>query len=211
MSLANFKSAKPKRTNNTLEDGRHDVNIIRVVHLSSDRMKDFNGTMKTKEELEKRGVDWTDTQEQLGVVYQNENGKTVIHRYNTVGFVRYDELPSTKGFIKSASDEGYALNAKTLKRVVSKERTDQCENILNELMFNCETKEGDDWVRIPEGSPLSKLLNARVNVKVTHKKYRGEDVPPEVGSYRPYGYKAKTEDEQGIEEPVPQDIGEGFE
>lgn len=209
MSLSKFKSTKPERSANTLADGRHDVKITRVVHLESDRMKDFSGTMKTEEELKTRGADWKDTQEQVGVIFVEGNGKTVIHRFNTLGFTRYDELPATKGFIKSSGPEGYALDQKTLKRVVNKTRTDQCENILNELFWNCQIEVDGEWEKLPEGSGLKDLINARVNVKVTHKKYDGKAVPPEVGSFRPYGYAGSTQ-EEGVEKPVAKDLDEGF-
>lgn len=209
MSLSNFESAKPERSANTLLDGRHDVKITRVVHLESDRMKDFSGTMKTEEELKERGCDWKDTQEQLGVIFTAEDKKTVIHRFNTVGFTRYDELPATKGFIKSSGPEGYALNQKTLERVPNKTRTDQCANILNELFWNCEVEVEGDWIKLPEGSGLKDLIGARVNAQVTHKMYNGKAVPPEVGAFRRHGYTGATVD-GSVETPQARDLGDGF-
>lgn len=202
MSLDKFTSSKPVRTNNALPEGRHDVHIIRVVRLESDRMKDFSGHMKSDAELAERGIDWVDDQEQLGLVVQDEEGRTMPFRLNTLGFQRFDELVKTKGFIKSAHDEGYAIDAKTRKRVVDQNRTAQCMNIINELFWNCEIKDGENWVRMPEESKINKLLGARLNINVTPKTYRGKDVPPDIGQFRPYGYK-ESEERDAVEEPSP--------
>ena len=208
MDLTKFKSSDPVRNFNSLVPGRHDVKVTRVAIFKSDRIKDFGGTLKTKDELDILGVDYEDTQQQLAIIFTDDKGANVVHRFNTAGFKRYEELADPKGFFKSAHPEGYAVSKETRKRVVSKKNSDACKNILDDFFSRCENLVDDTWTALPKGSTPDDLLGCRLSVEVKAKKYQGRDVSPDVRAFRPHGFKGASK--ARVEVPEAKVIDDAF-
>lgn len=165
-----FTRGEVKRDYTLLPDGQHIVSISEI-EMSDDR---HVGARDGREKPLDKLPPWKDVLRQLifQFVKRDENGKivgTMRHRYNERGFVRYDELPEDgrEGFY-AAGDEGYAVNEKTGMRVEDPVRTEQCRNILNEVLAAA---------RVPVGGTYTDAIGQTLKITVYRELYKGNEVP----------------------------------
>ena len=210
MDLLNYVPSAVNRDGAILDPGRYDV-IIAQVKVVTDRQKNLQGEMKTAEELAKKKIDWKDSQQQLAVVFSQPGKGVITERFNTVGFMRYEELADTTGHYASSYEEPYAINEDSGERVPDPDRSSKALNIINELFdaVEVEAKDGE-WIKlvqfteddegnktivanIKDGDGLrepntSDLIGSRLNVSVVAKEYGGRQVSSEVKHFRRWGF-----------------------
>ncbi len=143
-----------------LGEGTHRVKISRVT-VTDDTMKGLvNPIKKSDDEL----PEWKDVTEQLAVTMNNSDGVTT-RRFNATGYVRYSELPENmRGDYDELGSENYAVHKTKKVSIIDKNRTAQCENIINQFFYSC---------GLPEGSGISDLLGCETMVTIKAKEYNG--------------------------------------
>lgn len=160
IDFENYRSETRESTFNQLPAGDHVVEIIGVKR-TNDRVSGFiNPVPKPEDKL----PEWSDETPQLAVQFKSEKGST-LHRFNGGGYERFDELENTDGFI-SSGDEGYAVDSKTMRRLVSESKTGSCRNIIAQL-FNS--------AGLPEGSHYLKLIGQKLIITVNKETYNNRD------------------------------------
>jgi len=164
-----FKVEKPEFS--LLPEGDSRVRVIRAEILNS--FQKFNGS--PKDELPQ----WKNATPQLAItVVASEKGKNggLTHRFNGCGYEKYDELSQKQ--MESGDFEnidGYACKKDKdgdIVRIVSKERTESCNNIINQFAAA---------MQLPVDSNLMDGVNraiaekTEVNVTVVNKPFDGRD------------------------------------
>jgi hypothetical protein len=194
MNLTKFKSDIPVTNYGTLDDGRHNFTIEVVKVLESDRIKNLEGERKTQAELDEAGVDYTDEHEQLLLGIRAENGQLAFHRFNIVGFVKFDELSDTTGYFRSSHPAGYAVDVETKRRLISPVKEKAALNILNSMFASCEReKEPGVWEALPvKGAKINDLPGCRFSAVVKNRTYMNRQAPPDIGSFNKWGYTGST-------------------
>lgn len=165
-----FTRGEVKKDYQLLPDGSHIVSISEI-EMSDDR---HVGARDGREKPLDKLPPWKDILRQLifQFVLKDANGKivgTIRHRYNERGFVRYDELPEDQreGYY-AAGDEGYAVNEKTGMRIEDPARTEQCRNILNEVLAAA---------KVPVGGHYTDAIGKTLKITVYRENYKGSEVP----------------------------------
>lgn len=180
----------------TLGVGTHVVTIIgckdpldktkRVPLIQlSDRAQDFDGNVDAT-----RTYPWKDEHTHATTILGNENG-TQILRLKKVGFARYEEIPLKERSKYTNCDEGYAIDKKTGKRVISEKRSADCRSIISNFAMALGAEKGEN--------PLPAIVNAFENkvkfqITVVEKEYNGE-TKLEISSFKALSATDSPEDE----------------
>jgi len=160
---------KPEFTK--LPEGDSTVRIIRAEALTS--FQKYDGS--PKDEL----PEWKDSGPQLAItVVASEEGKNggLTHRFNALGYKRYDELSAKE--LESGKYEnigGYACVANKsgdMTRMIDTDRTQSCKNILNQFAAAAQIPVGETLM---EGVAKAIANKTNMRVTVTNKQFEGED------------------------------------
>jgi len=164
-----YKVEKPEFTK--LPEGDSTVRIIRAEGLTS--FQKYDGS--PKDEL----PEWKDSGPQLAItVVASEEGKNggLTHRFNALGYKRFDELSAKEhegG--KYENIGGYACTANKagdMVRVIDKDRTQSCKNILNQFAAAAQIPIGESLM---DGIAKAIADKTNMRVTVTNKDFDGKD------------------------------------
>lgn len=167
--FGDYKVEKPEFTK--LPEGDSTVRIIRAEALTS--FQKYDGS--AKDEL----PEWKDSGPQLAItVVASEEGKNggLTHRFNALGYKRYDELSAKE--LESGKYEnigGYTCMANKngdMVRVIDKDRTQSCKNILNQFAAAAQIPVGESLM-----DGIAKAIASKTNIRVTvtNKQFDGVD------------------------------------
>lgn len=157
----------------------------------------------------KEDYPFKDIHQQLAVTFVRVDGKPgiITERFNTLGFVRYDELSAKdqKRFTKGA--KGYAVDKKG-NRLISEVRTDQARSVFNGFLNTLSFEDGSSWIEKFGGKPFGSIQelqialtkgNVRCNIVVVQEEYEGK-IRNRITKYRkvstPVSVPVADEDEQ---------------
>lgn len=180
--MSNFLNSfvPEKVTAQTMPIGSHDVIVKQAVEVT-DHDANLSGAQK-------ENYRFSDFHDQIAVTFirKDKQPGIITHRYNTKGWVRYDELsPADRKSFKRDEEKGYAINKKTGMRVEDDKRTADCNNILNQFL-NKLSKNGkpiiDDLIAVGH-LDLDMLTGAECNITVSEEKY-GEKTRAKVTAVR---------------------------
>ena len=164
-----YKVEKPEFTK--LPEGDSIVRIIRAEGLTS--FQKYDGS--PKDEL----PEWKDSGPQLAItVVASEEGKNggLTHRFNALGYKRYDELSAKEHESnKYENIGGYACTANKngdMVRITDKDRTQSCKNILNQFAAAAQIPVGESLM---EGVAKAIANKTDMRVTVTNKEFEGAD------------------------------------
>jgi hypothetical protein len=148
-------------------------NVVRLIRFEEvDSFTNYDGTEKTNEK------GWDDATPQLAItVVAAEDGKSggLSHRFNGMGFVKYDELTDKqKQSDKYMNVDGYACEKKgdQVVRILDPERTKSCKNILMQFANAAGCEPG---VSLADGLNKAIADGHTFTTTVTVEEYDGKD------------------------------------
>ena len=179
---AGFAPAEPKESRfGLISAGEHNVHIIDVKPMLASQNFKLTDDGKIGALTPKEKFDGAFDQEILAIVFQDEEGRVLIDRRSSIGWLTNDDPKATPALVQQYGLVAVGNRFKNKKGVgvPSKEKSASCTDMASRLFNAC------------EATSLADLMDSELKIIVKEKK-NGDKTSNEVVAYYPISHESTT-------------------